>query len=287
MIRKNFAMPTRFLPVLAFLLASCDLATTPPPTPVGPGTLNVADAAIAGGDPALALSISQSVLAADPGSPPALVHEGDAYYALGRCPAASAAYQLALRTDPRSAPAQTGLARCLLKTDPRAAEAALLVAVQSDPGNAAAYNDLGVARDLQDNFTGAADAYRHALLADPAMTAAEVNLGLSLALAGDGASALEYLGPLATGQGATPKIREDYAAALIAAGRPTEARAVLAVDLAPDQVNQAMAGFNALIAGDQPPLNLMPPPPPPTTLTLPPASPVSSTTLPPPAPHEL
>jgi Flp pilus assembly protein TadD len=221
---------------------------------IGPATLNVADAAIAGGDPDMALSVSQSVLTSEPGNVDALIHEGDAYYALGRCPAAQAAYMLALKGDPKSTAAETGLGRCLLKTDPAAAEAALLLAVQDDPGNAAAFNDLGIARDLQGNFAGAVAPYQQALLAQPGMTAVEINLGLSLALSGHGAEALQYLGPLATGQGATPKIREDYAAALIAAGRPDEARDVLNVDLPPDQVQQAMDGFNAVIAAAQPPL---------------------------------
>ena len=63
-------------------------ANTAPTGTIGPNTLNVADAAIAGGDPSMALSVSQSILSNDPNNVDALVHEGDAYYALGRCPAA-------------------------------------------------------------------------------------------------------------------------------------------------------------------------------------------------------
>ncbi len=243
------------------MLAAC--AQPPggqPPPPVGPDTLNVADAAIAGGDPNMALSVSQSVLQTDPTNVDALIHEGDAYYALMRCPAAVAAYQLALQGDPKSTAAETGMGRCLIKTDPKSAEAALMLAVQDDPGNAAALNDLGIARDLQGNFAGAVGPYQQALLAQPGMTAAEVNLGLSLALSGNGSEALQYLGPLATGQGATPKIREDYAAALTASGRESEARHVLSIDLAPDQVQPVLDSFNAIIAASQAPLAPRPPP---------------------------
>jgi len=269
------------------------------PGAIGPGTLNVADAAIAGGDPDMALSVTQSVLATDPHNADALVHEGDAYYALSRCNSAEAAYNLALTNDPKSTAAETGLGRCLLKTDPAAAEAALALAIQDDPGNAAAYNDLGIARDLQGNFAGAVQPYQQALTADPALTAAEVNLGLSLALSGNGAAALQYLGPLATGPGATPKIREDYAAALVASGRPDEARQVLAVDLPPDEVNAAMDGFAAVIAAAQPPLTpaataATAPPTTPTVQTAsiaaaplpgsPPPAPMPAVTAPPPAP---
>ena len=267
----------------ALLLSACAHNSQAPDgaaqgaAPVGPNTLNVADAAIAGGDPNMALSVSQSILAADSGNVDAMEHEGDAYYALGRCPAAEAAYQLALQHDAHATAAETGLGRCLLKTDPHAAELAFMQAVQDDPGNANALNDLGISRDLQGNFAGAVDPYQKALLADPQLTAAEVNLGLSLALSGNGQQALQYLGPLATGQQATPKIREDYAAALVASGRSDEAQQVLAIDLPPDQVNTALAGFSALIAQSQ--QQAPPPPPPPTVDQVPPPVPVAAAPL--------
>ena len=196
----------------------------------------------------MALSVTQAILASDPDNVDALIHEGNAYYALQRCPAADAAYELALHYDTKATDAETGLGRCLLKSDPRAAELAFIQAIADDPNNADAENDLGVARDLQGNFAGAVEPYSRALLADPSMTAAEVNLGLSLALSGHGPEALQYLGPLATAPGATAKIREDYAAALLASGRSAEARQVLGIDLPPDQVRKAMSGFSEVIA---------------------------------------
>jgi cytochrome c-type biogenesis protein CcmH/NrfG len=129
---------------IGFLAGACALAgcaATPggqTATPMGTDTMNVADAAIAGGNPGMALSVTQAALAGNPDDVEAMVHEGDAYYALGRCPSAIAAYQLALTRDPKVAAAQTGLGRCLLKTDPRGAELAFDAAVQDDPGDAAA-----------------------------------------------------------------------------------------------------------------------------------------------------
>ena len=243
---------------------------------MGPKTLNVADAAIAGGDPSMALSVTQSILASAPDNVDALIHEGNAYYALQRCPAAEAAYEVALRYDPKATEAETGLGRCLLKTAPHAAELAFTQAIADDPGNADALNDLGIARDLQGNFAGAVDPYSRALLADPSMTAAEVNLGLSLALSGHGPEALEYLGPLATGPGATPKIREDYAAALLASGRSTEAQQVLSIDLPPDQVQSAMSGFSQVIAQS---VAVPPPPAPAPTATAAPVAQVAAAPL--------
>ncbi|MBB5372346.1 SPOR domain-containing protein [Acidocella aromatica] len=256
--------------------------TAVPNGQIGTSTLNVADAAIAGGNPNMALSVSQSVLANDPNNVDALVHEGDAYYALDRCPAAMASFQRALKRDAHASLAELGLGRCLLRTDPHAAEQAFMAAVQDDPGNANAYNDLGIARDLQGNFAGAVDPYQQALQNNPSLTAAEVNLGMSLALSGHGPEALQYLGPLATGQGATAKIREDYAAALVASGRDAEARQVLSVDLPPDQVNQAMEGFSSLISASI--QNPPPPPPPAPTVSQVQTAPVAAAPITPAAP---
>jgi Flp pilus assembly protein TadD len=214
----------------------------------GAGVLNVADAAIAGGDPGMALKVSQSVLASDPHNLQALYHEAAAYYAVDRCEDAIAAYTLALGIDPHSADAETGIGRCLLKRNAVQAEQAFAAAVADDPTNAAAQNDLGIARDLTGDFAGAAQPYQQALLLSPGNTATEVNLGLSLALSGDPDDALQYLGPLANGPSATPKIREDYATALLAAGRQSDARQVLAIDVPPGQLDDAMATLSSLIA---------------------------------------
>jgi Flp pilus assembly protein TadD len=241
--------------VAAIGIAGCTRQNTAPGMDAngdaGAGVLNVADAAIAGNDPAMALQVSQSVLASDPGNLQALYHEAAAYYVVGRCEDAIAAYRLALRIDATSTQAETGIGRCLLQHDAAAAEAAFTAAVRDDPGNAAALNDLGIARDLQGNYAGATQPYQQALLIAPGALATEVDLGMSLALSGDGADALLYLGPLATGTEATPKIREDYAAALLAAGRTSEARQVLAVDLPPDQVSVMMTDFSNAIADTQ------------------------------------
>jgi Flp pilus assembly protein TadD len=212
------------------------------------GVLNVADAAIAGNNPQMALQVSQSVLTNDPHNIQALYHEAAAYYVMNRCEDAIAAYQQALKLNPTSSEAETGIGRCLLQRNAAAAELTFAKALQDDPRNAAAENDLGVARDLQGNYAGAIGPYQQALLLAPGVISTEVNLGLSLALSGNGRDALRYLGPLATSPEATPKIREDYAAALVAAGRQNEARQVLSIDLPPDQAQALLATFANVIA---------------------------------------
>jgi Flp pilus assembly protein TadD len=242
---------------LAFTLTGCLSSQTPQMAQAqtndgNVGVLNVADAAIAGNDPQMALQVSQSVLTNDPRDVQALYHEGAAYYAMNRCEDAIAAYQQALKIAPTSSTAETGIGRCLLQRNAAEAELTFAKAVQDDPRNAAAQNDLGVARDLQGNYAGAIAPYKQALLLAPGVIATEVNLGLSLALSGDGGDALQYLGPLATGPDATPKIREDYAAALVAAGRQDEARQALSIDLPPDQATALLAAFTNVIAHQAP-----------------------------------
>jgi Flp pilus assembly protein TadD len=274
-------LPPRRLPALAVLLALAACAANQPPPQQHPVfDLNVADAAIAGGDPDMALQVTQSVLATNPQSLDAIDHEGAAYYALGRCMDAIAAYKLALTIAPNSAAAELGLGRCLLKRDPAAAEAAFTAAAQDDPGSAAAFSDLGIARDLQGNHAGAVQPYQRALLLKPGNIATEVDLGLSLALAGDADDALQYLGPLAASHQATPKIRQDYATALIVAGRQAAARQVLAIDLPSDQVNLFITGIAAAIAPPLRPAHAAPAPTAPVART----QPVTAAPLPPPPP---
>jgi Flp pilus assembly protein TadD len=165
-------------------------------TPQSEGVLNVADAAIAGNNPQMALKMSQAVLANDPRNLQALYHEAAAYYVVGRCQDSIAAYKVALTIDPRSSQAQAGIGRCMLKRNAAEAEIAFTAAVQDDPGNAAAWNDLGISRDLQGKYAAARAPYEKSLLLSPGQLATEVNLGMSLALSGDAGDALLYLGPL-------------------------------------------------------------------------------------------
>jgi Flp pilus assembly protein TadD len=253
MARQVLGFPMGRVGLWATLFAGLAVAGCTPTTTATPdqaqseGVLNVADAAIAGNNPQMALKMSQAVLASDPRNLQALYHEAAAYYAVGRCEDAIAAYKVALGIDPTSSIAEVGVGRCLLKRNAAEAELAFEAAVQNDSANAVAWNDLGIARDLQGKYQAAREPYEKSLLLAPGQLATEVNLGMSLALTGDAADALQYLGPLATGAEATPKIRQDYAAALVAAGRDADARQVLAVDLAPDAVDRLMAVFKTEI----------------------------------------
>jgi Flp pilus assembly protein TadD len=208
----------------------------------------VADTALKGGSPEIALQIANNVLAQNPGNGSALATKGEALTELGRPEEAAIAFSQVPPKDPASVSAQIGLGRIKLASDPVAAEAAFLGALNQDPRNAVALNDLGIARDLQGRHTDAQAAYRSALGVDPDMRAAQVNLALSLAMTGQSRDAVQLLRPLASKPDASQQLRHDMAAVLAMSGEKTEAEQILSKDLAPEQVKQAMDAFGSAAA---------------------------------------
>jgi len=209
-------------------------------------TLRVADAALANGAPAMALQVARGILAKNPRDVGALVHEGDALYALERNEEAARVYERALAIQPNSIPARLGVGRMRLRADPAGAEAMFRAVVAKNRLNAAALNDLGIALDLQGQHAAAQGAYTEALAASPEMSAAQINLGFSLALSGDSTRAVDILRPIAASPSATPRIRENLALALVVAGHSDDARKVLRLDLSETQTTDALAGYERL-----------------------------------------
>ena len=205
--------------------------------------LNVAEAALRGGSPQVALQVSSGILSSSPNNAEALAIQGDALTMLGRQDAAIGAYEQALRSDKDMVRAKIGLGRLRLGSDPAESERLFLEVLQKEPRETTALNNLGIARDLQGNHAGAQSAYRQALGINPELHAAQVNLALSLAMSGQGSRAISLIQPLATTPGATRKMRHDYAAVLAMSGRRAEAEAILSADLTPAEVRQAMAEF--------------------------------------------
>ncbi len=206
--------------------------------------MDVADAALRGGSPELALQIAGGILTRYPGNEAALLTQGEALTALGRTEEAAVSFQQALVANPGSVGGNIGLGRIRLATDPVGAEGLFLEALQREPRNAVAFNDLGIARDLQGRHAQAQAAYRQALGVAPDMTAAQVNLALSLAMSGQSKDAVQLLRPLANGPGASRQTRHDLAAVLTMAGDKAEAARILSQDLAPNEVEQALDAFS-------------------------------------------
>ena len=224
------------------LLAACSGRPRSELSADKPG-VDIAQAALRGGSPQVALQVTANVLRQHPGNEAALVVQGDALTALGRYEEASASYRSALKANATSPDALIGLGRLSLAGDPTEAERLFLEALSHEPRNTTALNDLGVARDLQGRHADAQSAYRQALGVDPQFNAAQVNLALSMAMMGQASAAIGMLQPLATEPGASRKVKHDYAAVLTMAGRRDDAERILSADLPPDQVHQAMEAY--------------------------------------------
>ncbi|MGH7191213.1 MAG: hypothetical protein ACREF0_18745, partial [Acetobacteraceae bacterium] len=106
--------------------------------------------------------------------------------------------------------------------------------------------DRGIALDLEGQHTAAEASYRAALNAEPDDTAAEVNLALSLALAGHARQAIGMLRPLAQSGSANRRIEDDLAVALAMSGETEAASTVLSPELDQSQIALAIAGYQAL-----------------------------------------
>jgi Flp pilus assembly protein TadD len=236
------ALPLAGLLLLAACTGGRDMATG------GAPGVDIAEAALRGGSPQVALRIDDAILAKDPRNVAALLNRGDTQTAMQQFDAAAGSYAAALEADPKSVPARIGLGRLRLAVDPGEAEVLFNEASQRDPRNAVAWNDLGIARDLLGRHQDAQAAYRQAIGIDSSMTGAQVNLALSLAMAGRADDAAATLRPLASAPTAPRRLRHDLAAVLAMGGDRTGAQTILAKDLAPDEVNQALSIFSAASA---------------------------------------
>jgi Flp pilus assembly protein TadD len=242
---------------LLFALAACGGASKPtlvlpPQTPAlgsGEPTIRVADAALAGGAPAMALQVADGILAHKPSDVDALLRKGDALYQLKRYDESEANFIHVLKISAGNEEALLGLGRVKLAEDPAAAAKLFSDIVAKDRANAAAQNDLGIARDLLGEHAAAQTAYRAALALKPDMLAARVNLGVSLALSGQEKEALDVLRPLANTPDMIPRVRQDLAATLALAGQDAPARQLLSKDLDPTEVSEAMSGLARLSPG--------------------------------------
>ena len=229
--------------------ASQDGWQAAPASPAARMNLGLADTALAGGMPRLALQVSQAVLAQHPRNVAALVRRGDAYYQLGDPAKAALSYRKALQVQPRSVTALLGLGRVALETDAAEASAHFTEALALDPSNTAALTDRGVAEDLLGSHAAAQSDYRQAIAQGGDATATQIDLALSLAMTGDPATAIRLLEPIATSPNASPKVREDLALALVLDGREREAATLLLGQMTQDQARQAIAGYRALQPG--------------------------------------
>jgi Flp pilus assembly protein TadD len=228
------------------LLAGCSVFGTANQHEAVPG-VNIADAALDGGMPQTALNVTSAILQSDPRNVGALVRQGVALSQLNQTEAAMEAYRRALAVDPANPAALLGLGRLELARGSAAnAEHDFTRLLAGAPSDMTALNDLGVALDLQGHHEAAQDAYGKLLRIAPNDRAAAVNLALSLSLSGQADRSVAMLRGPASGPDATPRVRGDFALALVLSGSPKEAEKLLLTDLSPGDAAAALAGYQAL-----------------------------------------
>ena len=227
------------------LLTACT-SRTPPQLSTGEPSLNTGQVALSDGAPDVALAICRRRSVDDPTSVAALACEADALTALGRPNEADAVLLKALTIDPKSVRILVGVGRLRLANDPGHAEKLFQLALQLQPRNAVALNDLGIAQDLQGHHTAAQASYAAAIAADPDMRAAQVNLALSMALQGRPDDGARLMLSVAGGPDATVRERHDLAAVLAMAGHVDEATRLLSPELQGADLDAALAGYRAL-----------------------------------------
>lgn len=113
-----------------------------------------------------------------------------------------------------------------------AARQALRDALSLDPDNGRVALNLALASIGTGDWGGA-----RALLESHAALIPATDRGLATALAGDPGGAIEILAPAVRGPDTSARTRQNLALALALAGRWGEAKAVAAMDVAPDQLN--------------------------------------------------
>jgi tetratricopeptide (TPR) repeat protein len=232
------SLPIILLALLAACAAQEDQFSSAPPS------LHVGQVALQAGEPEIAITVANGQLARKPGDPNALLLRGDARAAKGETRLAAADYRQVLATDPASADAALGFSRLTTAADPATAEAVLAAVVARGDATAAIWNNIGVARDLQNRHAEAQEAYRKALAADPDMLGAQVNLAHSQALAANtapgGSHVLEVRQVLADNAqpnhaaGATPDQTAE-----VTPDQMTEAKPDQVPEAKPNQVTEA------------------------------------------------
>ena len=218
------------------------------PVPIasdGP-SLRVAHQALADGQAGTSLAIAQGVLSQQPNNVAALVQAADAQMMLSDKLGAQATYRRALSLEPHSLQAQLGLGKMQLTSDPKAAETTFRGVVRSYPRSAVALTDLGVSLDRQSRPMEAQAAYQQALLIDPNLFSAHVDLAFSLALNGQPERAEVMLRDAAESTSSTPRVRADLAVAEMVLGHKDEAVQTLRSDLTVEDTKASVDGMEIL-----------------------------------------
>jgi Flp pilus assembly protein TadD len=218
---------------LVLLLASCSLSGN---QPVGfQSQVAVAEQMLQNGQLERGYRILDDVSQQHGSSGPAQLALGNAYLNGAAFLKADIAYRRAIEAG-RAEEGRIGLGRVALAQNKAAlARQHFKSVLDRNPRSLPARNGLGVSHDLDRDHHLAIAEYRKALELDPANATALNNLGLSLALAGSAAEATGILSDLAGSNLSDPVIRQNLAIAYMVTGREQDAYRLATTDISDDR----------------------------------------------------
>ncbi|MCW5699810.1 MAG: tetratricopeptide repeat protein [Rhodospirillales bacterium] len=209
--------------------------------------MRIADAASAEGDHVSAGGLYQTAHGVAPDRVEPLLALGRIAVVLGDAEGAARHFRMAVAAAPDNATARHGLGAALLTLNaPTEAENQFRVAIQLDPTDAAYHNGLGVSLDLLGRHDEARQVYRQALANWPQSSGLKNNLSLSLALTREFDKAITMLQSIADVPEDGPRVRQNLALVHALAGHQSEAAAIAAVDLSPEDARNNLAFYQAL-----------------------------------------
>jgi Flp pilus assembly protein TadD len=198
------------------------------PTLTTDAQLQVAEAAEAGGDSELAISMYTAAAASEPSNIALQLRCADALARNGKVTQARQMLGDRLRTNS----SQPDLVRALALIDLVAGQTAQAIAgldqvLASNPGDVRALVDKGVALDLQRQHAAAQAIYRQVLATSPDDAATRNNLAVSLMMEGRTSEALETLEPIQDANNSPSRLRGNLGILYAATGNVERSRQLL------------------------------------------------------------
>jgi len=203
-----------------------------------------ADAARKAGNLDNAVPLYGRALQLNPQGAEAKLGLGQSYLALGANDEAAAAFREVLAKRGGDPVARRGLAAALISMgQPTLAQAQLDLALQADPKDYRAINEMGVALDMQGRHQEAQDKYREGIAISPEYLPLRSNFGLSLAITDQARDAVAQLLPVASSARGDARDRQNLAFAYAMAGDPTDALLVSRHDLTEAAAQQQLSYY--------------------------------------------
>jgi Flp pilus assembly protein TadD len=216
------------LAACAGLTACASMGTERQPTLTTDARLQVAEAADASGDSALAISMYTAAAANEPSNIALQLRCADALARNGKITQARQILTDRLRTTPR----QPDLTRALALVNLVAGQPAQAIAefdqmLASNPGDIRALVDKAVALDLQGQHAEAQAIYRQVLATSPNDAATRNDLAISMMLDGRPREALETLAPMQDADAAPQRLKVNLGILYAATGNAERSRQLL------------------------------------------------------------